>query len=379
MFEFRPSSRASEKDTRRKAEYMARVLGMMDYDAIALGEKDLAFGENFLREQAKLHSLPFVCANAVGPKDTPLFDPYRIVEKDGVKVAFLGVVSPERHIVAQVETELVNRKIRILDPTTVAKEHIPTLREEADVIVLLSHVGIETSEFLAEDLDVDVVVVGHYPAVANQPRKIGNSILAMAGAKSDRFGTLELTLGAEGGIDEFSGDAIRLLRKGPMVDEIQMLSDEIDTLEKEERRAKQLAAQREREKAQSQQEVSTIHHRNGVLGAESCKTCHADVYESWRATPHAEAFATLAEADAWDDPECIGCHVTGVEDKHYVADVNLAPEVWNVQCEECHGSGLLHARDGSYLASGVETCTKCHDEDNSPEFDFELYSSYGVH
>jgi DnaJ-class molecular chaperone len=97
------------------------------------------------------------------------------------------------------------------------------------------------------------------------------------------------------------------------------------------------------------------------------------------ATPHATAFATLAEADAWDNPDCIGCHVTGVSDKHYVSDVNIPPEVWNVQCEECHGSGLLHARDGTYLASGEATCRKCHDSENSPEFDYELYKSYGVH
>ena len=115
------------------------------------------------------------------------------------------------------------------------------------------------------------------------------------------------------------------------------------------------------------------------MGAESCKTCHQNVYDAWLQTPHATAFSTLAEADAWDDPECIGCHVTGAGDKHHVADVNVSPEVWNVQCEECHGAGFEHARDGSYVTTGESTCKRCHDAANSPKFDYELYKSYGVH
>ncbi|MCA9752874.1 MAG: hypothetical protein KC591_11835 [Gemmatimonadetes bacterium] len=379
IFEYTPTNRTPWAETERKAKYMSQALGLMDYDAIALGEKDLAFGTDLLQGYADEYSLPFVCANAVDPDGKPLFEPYRIVERDGVKVAIMGLVSPERHIIAQVESELLGKKIRIDDPSEVALKYLPQMREAADVLVLLSHTGIETSEFLSEDLGFDVVIVGHYPAVAAAPEKVGNAIFCQAGAKSDRFGTLDLTLNDANEIEKFSGDAVRLLLKGPQNDEIHELGQELDRIEKEERREAQLASQREREKVQQEKAVATIHDRNGIFGAESCRSCHQPVYDSWLATPHATAFATLAEADAWDNPDCIGCHVTGAADKHHVMDVNIAPEIWNVQCEECHGSGLQHARDGSYLGAGEATCRKCHDPDNSPEFDYELYKSYGVH
>ncbi len=381
IFEWASATRAPRDDSLLKANFMAQALGLLDYDAIALGEKDLAYGRAFLQDAANQHGLKFVCANAIDrtTKET-IFPPYAVSERNGVRVAFIGVVSPERHITAQVESALLDHQIEIVDPTEMTMKVMDEIRAKADLVVLLSHTGIESSEYLAEDLPVDVVLVGHYPAIQHDPKEVGGAVFAMAGSKSDRFGTLELTLTEDlSEVAAFEGDAIRLLSKGPENAQINALAVESDRLDKERKKEQQLARQREREDANKLQTTAKIHQRGGVFGAESCKSCHEPVYDTWMQTPHATAFATLAEADSWDDPDCIGCHVTGVEDKTYVADVNLPPEVWNVQCEECHGSGLQHARDGSYMTSGEATCRKCHDPDNSPEFDYELYSSYGVH
>jgi hypothetical protein len=381
IFEYTPRDQATRAETEMKNDYMAQAFGLMSYDAIGIGEKDLAQGVDFVKQLAAKYELPLVCSNAIRSDTKELiFDPYIIGEKDGVRVAFLAVVSPERHIVAQVESELLDKKIEFLDPTTQIQKFLPEVRQKADVVVLLSHCGIETSKFLATDLDLDVVMVGHYPAVLNSPEEHGGTIFAMAGSKSDRFGTLEITLSADNkDIVASQGDAILALKSGPEVPEIFALFEAMDAKDKEAKRERQLAAQRERDMLAQDKATGDIHKRGGVMGAESCKGCHQPVYDRWMETPHATAFATLAEADAWDNPDCVGCHVTGVEDKNFVADVNLPPEVWNVQCEECHGSGLEHARDGSYVTHGETTCRKCHDPDNSPEFDFTLYSSYGVH
>ncbi len=381
VFEWASATRTPRDETVVQADYMGQALELLEYDAIALGEKDLAYGRAYLQQAANDHGLNFVCANAVDKTSKELiFPPYVVVEREGVRVAFIGVVSPERHITAQVESALLDHKIEIKDPTEMTLKVLDDVRAKSDLVVLLSHTGIETSEFLAEDLPVDVVIVGHYPAIQNDPKDIGGTVFAMAGSKSDRFGTLDLTLSEDlSEVTEFQGDAIRLLSKGPEIAPIAALAAEWEQKDKEAKRQKQLAAQRAREDAAKQKVASSIHERGGVFGAESCKACHEPVYETWMQTPHATAFATLAEADSWDDPDCVGCHVTGIEDKTYVADVNLPPEVWNVQCEECHGSGLDHARDGSYVTAGEATCVVCHNPDNSPEFDYELYSTYGVH
>jgi hypothetical protein len=359
---------------------VCRAFGKLGYDAIGVGEKDLSLGVGYLRTKGQEYGLPLLSTNAVDrTTGEPLFPPTLVKEKGGIRVGFLSVISPERHIVAQVESDLLAANVELLDPATAVRKYLPELRQKADVVVLLSHCGIETSRFLAEDLDVDVVIVGHFPAIQEDPEKIGNTIFAQAGSMSDRFGTLGMTLGKDGKIAEFEGDAIRVLQKGPTNGELAALETAWDEAVDALRKDAQLAHQREQEAIMRNQTTKEVAHRNGVFGAESCRSCHEPVYQSWMNTPHANAFARLAEADAWDNPECIGCHVTGVQEKHYVSDVNVPPETWNVQCEECHGSGVNHARDGTYLGAGEATCIKCHDPQNSPEFDYAVYQTYGVH
>ena len=120
-----PKLKASIHETRQKAKDLAKVFGMIEYDAIALGERDLAFGPAFLQSVQEEFDLPFLCANALRGGEL-LFPPYRVVEKGGVSVGFLAVVAPERHIVAQVESPLLEHKIEIRDPTEFALRYLPS-------------------------------------------------------------------------------------------------------------------------------------------------------------------------------------------------------------------------------------------------------------
>jgi 2',3'-cyclic-nucleotide 2'-phosphodiesterase (5'-nucleotidase family) len=380
ILEFKPARTGKSSESRRQAEEVCHVLGRMDYDAIALGEKDLAFGPAFLRNQMETNGLPFICANAFDTRTgETVFPPYVVAEKEGVRVALLGVVSPERHVVAQVESALLEHKIEIRDPTEAALAHVPELREQADVVLLLAHTGVETARFLADDLPVDVVVVGHHPAISPEPEPHGTSVVVMAGGKSDRFGTLELTVAESGHVLAGAGAAIRLERKGPEDPELAAFVLASEQRVKEEKRQLALQRQREQEMRRAADKADQVRQRGGIMGAEACKACHEGIFTNWLETAHAHAFATLAEADAWDKPECLACHVTGQGTKEAVADVNLPPEVWNVQCEECHGSGLAHSRDGSYLGRGEETCRVCHTPEQSPGFHYESYLRTGVH
>ena len=98
-----------------------------------------------------------------------------------------------------------------------------------------------------------------YPAISEAPREIGDALVLMAGAKSDRYGTLELELDDDGEIASFAGDAVRLGAKGPRNDMIYALFTEQERREKEARRERQLATQREREAQAQLKQVTAVH------------------------------------------------------------------------------------------------------------------------
>lgn len=122
------------------------------------------------------------------------------------------------------------------------------------------------------------------------------------------------------------------------------------------------------------------------VGSERCGTCHVAAYKKWQSTPHAQAWATLEKAEGspkypWPVthyPDCVGCHVVGYGQKSGFVSPERTPLLQNVGCEQCHGPGSEHVQrpqKGDFLAQTIDTCTACHNYEQSPKF----ISEYDAH
>ena len=95
-----------------------------------------------------------------------------------------------------------------------------------------------------------------------------------------------------------------------------------------------------------------------LLGSETCRTCHREIYIDWQASQHALSGADLSSEQQLD-PDCRPCHLP-------VADA--FEEV--VGCEACHGAGSAYAENDIMIdplknvAAGLleptEMCAYCH-------------------
>ena len=126
------------------------------------------------------------------------------------------------------------------------------------------------------------------------------------------------------------------------------------------------------------------------LGAQACIPCHVKPAATWKKTRHAGAIGTLEKVGKQFDPECLACHVVGLNRGGYLSK-DLTPQLAGVQCENCHGPGRAHslnpkanrtgsaflfppARAGGTAAQAAEKiCRGCHVGSHSPAFDFKVY------
>lgn len=112
----------------------------------------------------------------------------------------------------------------------------------------------------------------------------------------------------------------------------------------------------------------------------ACIDCHPDIVSSWKKTPHAHAFATLKEQgeEKQTTPGCVRCHVVDMDGDGGFIDMELTPELADVQCESCHDAGLAHVE--SQAAEDIvgkpneAVCRTCHTKGQDKNFDFKTKS-----
>jgi len=128
------------------------------------------------------------------------------------------------------------------------------------------------------------------------------------------------------------------------------------------------------------------------IGNQVCASCHPGSTAVWKKSRHARAFATLENLGKHFDPECLVCHVTGLnpwvasesssdavlkfEGKRGFLSLNLTPHLTNVQCENCHGPAGDHLANSKIKPAELNpssVCVECHHGSHSPLFEFGKY------
>jgi hypothetical protein len=107
-------------------------------------------------------------------------------------------------------------------------------------------------------------------------------------------------------------------------------------------------------------------------GTESCIQCHQFAYVEWMDNAHADAFATLEKVGSQYDPECVICHVVGMEYESGFISLRKTPLMKDVGCEVCHGPGSKHNRDPNEFKTTITDpktiCIQCHTPDHSDDY-----------
>ncbi|MCQ2250458.1 MAG: bifunctional metallophosphatase/5'-nucleotidase [Bacteroidales bacterium] len=131
----------------------ADVMNFMGYDAASIGNHDIETGHEVYDKLVKEFNFPWLAANAVR-KDNgePYFQPYTIIERKGVRIAVMGMITPS---IPTWLPENIWSGIEFKDMVETAKKWIPIIKEKEkpDIIVGLFHSGVDNSYNNRSDQD----------------------------------------------------------------------------------------------------------------------------------------------------------------------------------------------------------------------------------
>jgi hypothetical protein len=375
-----------------KADFIQKAYGALGARVVNVGALDLVGGAAIAVERAQ-RAVP-VSANLFpaahvghhhgGEEEKSVAWPSWTVEAGGVQIAFVGVMDPATL------PEGLGRVFHAEDPVVAVRARVAALREDADVVVLLSTLDRPGNEALARQVKGIDVVIGAgstgKPRNVVIPEKIGGSYVVQVKPRGEFVGRIDLApylVGRKPLHDVTPDGKVRgLPPEGAPTGEIPF-GDDLGPRGESERPEPQpvepipapepgtlrhtvyaVSAQLsddagiQRLLSQYKLQVSEINRSMPMtaerlptqgahyVGEAACRDCHKAIADFVATLPHARAYATLERKQSEFDLECVGCHVTGWRKPggfdHPAAVGNLK----NVQCEACHGPGSDHVAQG---------------------------------
>lgn len=187
----------------------------MGYDAMAIGNHEFEYGHEIFAWQKNRAPFPVLGANFFYKNtDHPYAQAHAIIERNGIRIGVIGIMGQDA------VSAIIPSFIEPLDvtvPADAVQRSVDELRDQVDLIVLLTHQGktapmqtdAESDPRLQRDIDadielagavtgVDVLFAGHADAGTPEPvvhEKTGTIIMQTYG-QATHLGYLQLTLDA---------------------------------------------------------------------------------------------------------------------------------------------------------------------------------------
>ncbi|WP_211746799.1 bifunctional UDP-sugar hydrolase/5'-nucleotidase [Paenibacillus sp. Marseille-Q4541] len=173
------------------------ILNMSGYDAVTIGNNEgLTFTIDVLNQAYAGLLCPIVCGNLLlksTGKPPSWMEPYHIMNKGGIRIGLLGATAPFNAFY-----ELLG--LEALDPVETLRRQTAEIRDQVDIVIVMSHLGIMMDERIAEIIEgIDVILGGHTHHLLEEPLKINGTVVCGAGKYGQYVGkvTFERNPGQE--------------------------------------------------------------------------------------------------------------------------------------------------------------------------------------
>ena len=180
-----------------KGHSIVEIVNQVGYDAMTIGNHEFDFGADNLMSIMNKLNYPVIAANVLKGEEQAV-QPYIVKEFDDVKVGVFGMATPETAFKTHPDNVVGYTFADIIET---ADATVKTLKEteKVDVVVMLSHLGLEegdyTSDLVAKGVEgIDVIVDGHSHTTLPEGRMEGETLIVSTGTALKDIGQVELVV-----------------------------------------------------------------------------------------------------------------------------------------------------------------------------------------
>ena len=186
------------------------IMNKVGFDVAILGNHEFDYGIDQLSKLGETITSKYISSNFCYKKNkTSVYNPFKIIEKGGKKIAFIGVLTPLTFSKTYLSTLRDSNGDAIYDFLTGnntqelydrVQENVNKVRKEegADYVILLTHIGMELEQYTSDKLlskieNVDAVLDGHTHLIYNTTKKDINTKdihISQTGTKLQSIGKL---------------------------------------------------------------------------------------------------------------------------------------------------------------------------------------------
>lgn len=216
----------------------ATFMNMLPHDAMTIGNHEFDNKIEGLVPFLKSVEAPVVVANiddSEEPTIQNLYDASVIIDRHGIKIGVIGVILETTNMIA------ATGKLKFLSEVdAVNRESVKLKAKGVDIIIVLSHCGLDHDRIMAAKCPlIDVIVGGHshtflysgpqpsidrpadnYPVVVKQSDTMRTVLIVQAAAYTKYLGNLTVWFNREGEVEAWDGNPILLDQSIPEDPEI---------------------------------------------------------------------------------------------------------------------------------------------------------------
>jgi len=170
------------------------VFNKIGLDATVVGNHDFDYGYERLKELQQIASFPLLSANIYKSHNSDMeFKPY-VIKKlpNGLKVGIIGLSTMETPITTH---PLNVSTLRFSRPELAMQRYVKHVDSKTDVLIVLSHLGVDKDKEIARLYpEIDVIVGGHTHTKLADPIYVGRVMICQTGDNGIHLGRINLSV-----------------------------------------------------------------------------------------------------------------------------------------------------------------------------------------